>query len=77
METWVWYQVRLKFSQINVECTVESQGGRDRGVDLANKPVQVDVASAFNIQVVTANIVDSLVANHENAVRVFEGRAGG
>ena len=63
-------------SKIDVEGAVESQGGGDRGHDLANQPVQVGVGRPFNVQVAAADIVDGFVVDHEGAVGVFQGGVG-
>jgi len=49
----------------------------DRGHDLADQTVQVGVRGALNVQVAAANVVDSLVVDHECAVRVLQGGVRG
>jgi hypothetical protein len=77
VDTWVGYQVGLEFSQVDVQGTIESQGGSDRGDNLTNQSVQVGVGWSLNIQVTSADIVDSLVVDHEGTVGVFKGGVGG
>ena len=71
------YQVSLEFGKIDVQCTVESEGGGDGGNDLTNKTVQVGVGWSFNVQVTSADIVNSLVIDHKGTVGVFKGGMGG
>ena len=68
VDTWVGYQVGLEFSQVNIEGTVESQGGSDGADNLTNQPVQVGVGWSLNVQVSSADIVDGLVVYHEGTV---------
>jgi len=77
VDTRVRDQVGLEFSQINVEGTIESEGGGDGGDDLSNQSVQVGVGRSLNVQVTTADIVDGFVVDHEGTVRVLEGGVGG
>jgi len=73
MDTWVWHQVGLELSKIDVQGTIESEGGGDGGDNLSNKPVQVGVGWSLNVQVSSADVVDGLVVDHEGTVRVLEG----
>merc|ERR1719322_1697416 len=50
----VGHQVGLEFSQVHVQGSVEPQGGRDGGHDLADQPVEVGVGWPLNVQ---ANLV--------------------
>ena len=77
MDTWVWHQIGLELSQIDIQGSIESQGSSDGGDDLTNQTVQVGVSWAFNVQVTTADIVDGLIVNHESTVRVLKGGMGG
>ena len=71
------YQVGLEFSQVNVQSAIESQGGGDRGDNLADQSVQVGVGGAFNVQVASADVVDGFVVNHEGAVGMLKSGVGG
>ena len=77
MDTRVRYQVSLELSQINVEGTIESQRSGDGGDNLSDESVQVGVGRSLNVQVTSANIIDSLIVYHEGTVRVFQGSMGG
>jgi len=77
MDTWVRHQVGLEFSDINVEGTVESEGGGEGRDDLGDQSVQVGVGGALDIEVSTADIVTGLVVEHDGDVGVLEEGVGG
>ena len=72
MDSWVWDQVGLEFSDIDVEGTIESQRSSQRGDDLSNKSVQVGISGSFNIELSSADIVDSFVIKHNSDISVFQ-----
>jgi len=72
MDSWVWDQVGLEFSDIDVEGTIESQRSSQRGDNLSNKSVQVGVSGSFNIELSSADIVDSFVIKHNSDISVFQ-----
>ena len=72
MDSWVGHQVGLELSNINVQGTIESEGGSQRGDNLGNESVQVGVGGSFNIQVSSADIVDSFVIEHDCDISVFQ-----
>ena len=77
MDTWVRHQVGLEFSDINVEGTVESEGGGEGRDDLGDQSVQVGVGGALDVEVSTADIVTGLVVKHDGDVGVLkEGVSG-
>jgi len=73
VDTWVWDQIGLEFSEIDVEGTVESERGSDGRYDLGNETIEVGVCWSFNVQVSSADIVDGFVVNHECTVGVLKG----
>ena len=73
VDTWVWHQVGLELCQIDVQGTIETEGGSDRGHDLSDQAVEVGVGWALDVQVTAANIVQSLVVDHEGTVGVLQG----
>ena len=76
MDTWVWDQVGLELSQVDVEGTIESEGGGDGGDDLSDQSVQVGVSWTFNVQVTSTDVVDGLIVDHEGTVGVLQGSVG-
>jgi hypothetical protein len=68
MDSWVWNQVRLELVQINIQCTVEAEGRRDRGDDLGDQAVQMLKRGARDIEVTAADVVDGLVVDQERTV---------
>jgi hypothetical protein len=43
---------------------------------LSNQAIQVFIVGSLNVEVTAANVIDSLIINHEAAVRVFQGGVG-
>ena len=77
MDPWVGDEVSLELSDINVEGTIEPEGGGKRGDDLGDESVQVGVGGALNVEVSAADVVDGLVVEHDGDVGVLEERVGG
>lgn len=71
------HQVSLELCQVDVQSAVEAQAGGDGANDLCDEAVQVIIARAGDIQVTTANVVDSLVIHQEGAVGVLDSAVGG
>jgi len=77
MDTWVGHQVSLELSDIDVEGTIESEGGSQGRDDLGDQSVQVGVGGSLNVEVSTADIVDGLVVEHDGDIGVLkEGVSG-
>ena len=72
MDTWVWHQVGLELSDIDVEGTIESEGGSEGGDNLGDESVEVGVGWSLNIEVSSADIVDGLVVEHDGDISVLE-----
>lgn len=77
MDSWIWDQVGLEFSNIDVQGTIESEGGSQRGDNLSDESVQVGVGWSFNIEVSSADIVNGFVIKHNGNISVFEERVSG
>lgn len=77
MDTRVGDQVGLELVQVDVEGTIEAQRRGNGADDLGDQAVEMLIAGTGNVQVATANVVDSLVVNKEGAVRVLNGAVGG
>jgi hypothetical protein len=61
MDSGIWDQVGLEFSNVDVQGTIESEGSSQRGDNLSNESVQVGVGGSLNIEVSSADIIDGLV----------------
>ena len=61
VDAWVWHQVGLELGDVNVQCPVEAQAGRERADDLGDQPVQVGVGWTLNVQVAAANVIERFV----------------
>lgn len=70
-------QVRLELVQIDVQGAIESEARRDGADDLGNEAVEMLVARARDVQVATADVVNSLVIHQEGAVGVLDGAVCG
>ena len=77
MDTWVWHQVGLELSDIDVEGTIESEGGSERGDNLGDESVQVGVGWSLNVEVSSADIVDGLIVEEDGDIGVLEEGVGG
>lgn len=65
-------QVGLEFSDIDVEGTIESEGGSQGRDNLSDESVQVGVGGSFDIEVSSADIVDGFVIEHNSNISVFQ-----
>ena len=54
------YQVGLELSKIDVKGTIESERSGDGRDDLTDETVQVGVGGALDVEVTSADVVDSL-----------------
>ena len=71
VNSWIWDQVSLEFSNIDVQSTIESQWGGQWGDNLSNESVQVSVSGSFNIQLSSADIIDGFVIEDNGNISVF------
>jgi len=77
MDSGVGDEVSLEFGDINVEGTIESEGGGEGRDNLGNESVQVGVGGSLDIEVSSADIVDGLVIEHDGDIGVLkEGVSG-
>ena len=77
VDTGEWHQVGLELVQVDVQGTVESQGSGDGGDNLGDKTVEVSEARRSDSQVLLADIIDSLIIDHERTIGVLKGGVGG
>lgn len=73
VNTRVGHQVGLELVEIDVEGTVEAERRSNRRHDLSDQAVEVLVARAGDVQVPSANVINSFVVDQERAVRVLDG----
>ena len=73
MNSWIWDQVGLELIEINIESSIETEGSGDGRHNLRDDAVQVGVTWTVNAEVSAADIIDSLVVDHERTVGVLEG----
>jgi len=72
MDSWIWDQVSLEFSDIDVKGTIESEGGGERGDNLSDESVQVSVGWSLDIEVSSADIINGFVIDHDGDIGVLE-----
>ena len=77
MDSGVGYEVGLELGNIDVQGTIESEGGSERGDNLSNESVQVGVGGSLNVEVTSADVVDSLVVEHNGNIGVLKEGVGG
>jgi len=77
VDTGVGHQVGLELGEIDVEGTVEAEGGSEGRHDLGNETVEVGVSGALNVKVAAAHVIESLVIQAEGAVGVLQEGVGG
>merc|ERR1719326_407095 len=77
MDSWVWHQVGLEFSDIDVEGTIESQRSSEGGNGLGDESVEVGVGWSLDVELSSADIVDSFVVQHDGDISVLEQGVGG
>jgi len=76
VDTGVGDQVGLELGNIDIEGTIESEGGSQGGDNLSDEAVQVGVGGSLNIEGSAADIVDSLVVEDNSDISVLEERVG-
>jgi len=77
MDSWVWDQVGLELSDIDVKGTVESEGSSKGGDDLGDKSVEVGVGWSLDIKSSSADIVDGFVVKHDSDISMLKKRVSG
>jgi len=70
-------EVGLEFGDIDVEGTIESEGGGQRGDNLGDESVEVGVGGSLDVEVSSADIVDGLVVDHDGDIGVLKEGVGG
>jgi len=76
VDTGVRDEVGLELSDVDVEGTVETEGGSEGGDNLSDEAVKVGVGRALNVEGTAADVVDGLVVEHDGDVGVLEERVG-
>jgi hypothetical protein len=76
VDTRIWDQVGLELSDINVQGTIESQRGSQGRNDLGNESVQVGISGSLNIELSSADIVNSFVIEDNSDISVLQERVG-
>ena len=77
MDSWIWDQVSLELSDIDIQGSIESQRSSQRRDNLSNKSVKVSMGWSFDIQVSSADIINGLIVQHDGNVSVLQKGVGG
>ena len=77
MNPGVWHQIGLELVEVNIKSTIKAERGSNGRDNLTNQTIQIGVSWPFNIQITAANIVNSLVVNHESTIRMIQSGVGG
>ena len=72
----VWYQVSLEFSNINIKGSIESKGCSEGWNNLSNKSVQVSVSWSLNIQFSLAHIIKCFIVKTECNISMLQKSMG-
>ena len=77
MNPGVWHQIGLELVEVNIESTIKTERGSNGGDNLTNQTIQIGISWPLNIQITTADIVNSLVVNHESTIGMIQSGVGG
>merc|ERR1719317_69412 len=77
VDPWVRHQVSLELSKVNVQSSIKSKGSSDGRDNLANHAVEIRIRWSFNIKIPAADVINSLIINHESTIRMLKGSMGG
>jgi len=77
MDSGVWDEVGLELSDIDVEGTIESEGGSKGRDNLRDESVEVGVSGSLNVEGSSTDIVDGFVVKHDGDVSMLEERVSG
>ena len=72
MDSWVWHEVGLELSDIDVKGTIESKGCSEGGDNLGNESVQVGIGWSLNVEVSSADIIDSFVIKDDSNIGMLK-----
>merc|ERR1719231_1399744 len=73
----VGHQVGLELGDVDVEGTVEAEGGGEGGDHLADEAVKVGVGGALDVEGAAADVIERVVVDKEGHVGVLEEGVGG
>lgn len=72
MNSWVWHEIGLELSNIDVKGTIESEGGSKGRYNLGDKSVEVSVGWSLDVKGSSADIVDSFVIKHDSDISMLK-----
>jgi len=68
----VGHQVSLELSDIDVQGTIETEGGGQGRDNLSNQSVKVGVGGSVDVQGSLADVIDGLIVEHESDISVLQ-----
>lgn len=68
----IWHKVGLEFSQIDIQCAIETKRGSDGRHYLPDQTIEIHIRRSFNIQVYPTQIIDGLIVHQERTVCMFQ-----
>jgi hypothetical protein len=77
MDSMVWDQISLDPSTVDLQSTVESQRSGQRRDSLVDQFVHVGVSWSFDIELSSADVIDSSIVKHNSIIGVFQKGVGG
>jgi len=77
MDSWVWHEVGLELSDIDVKGTIESEGCGKGGDNLGDQSVEIGVGWSLDVEVSSADVVHGLVVDHDGNIGMLEEGVGG
>jgi hypothetical protein len=77
MDSGVGDEVGLELGDVDVEGSVESEGGGQTGDNLADESVEVGVGGPLDVELSSADVVDGFVVEHDGDIGVLQEGVGG
>ena len=69
-------QIRLKFAQIHIQCSIEPERGSQRRYDLGSDPIEVCVGWPLDVKIALADVIKGfIVEQHAEAALKISDRA--
>lgn len=65
MDSGIRDKISLEFIQINIKTATESDRSSQGGNNLGDHSVQVGISRSFNIQIASADVIESLIVKRE------------
>lgn len=77
VDSWVWDQVGLELSHINIQGTIEPQRSSQGRNNLRDETVEVGVGRSLNVKGASTDVIDSFIVEEDGDISVFQERVSG